>query len=494
MKSFTKVLSTLLTVSLVVPALGACGGTSNGASADKSMNDSASSSVSVVSGAGTTSSVSSASSSAASAAISSSASTSDEAASNSSASEASATENTDWQRADDDPVAVKVNIDAVPNISDDFVLGMDASSVLVEENSGVKYYGFDGKEQDVYKTLAEAGVNYIRLRLWNDPYDEDGNGYGGGNNDLKTDIKLGKRATEAGMKVMLDFHYSDFWADPKKQFAPKAWKDMEIDEKCDALSKYTTKSLTKMLDAGIDVGMVQIGNEINYGMSGERDYLKVIELLKAGSKAVRAVSKKYDKDIKIIIHYTDIKRPAGINSLCAKLEDCGVDYDIMGLSYYPYWDGTMKNMQSVIENIVQKYGKQAMVAETSYPYTAKDGDGSGNSFPGDRDLVEGYGANVQGQAQSVRDIAAAVSEAGGMGICYWEGVWIPVGPASDDNSKIWEKYGSGWASSYAGSYDPDDAGKYYGGCSWDNQAMFDFEGHPLDSLNVFKYIRTGSNN
>jgi len=81
-----------------------------------------------------------------------------------------------------------------------------------------------------------------------------------------------------------------------------------------------------------------------------------------------------------------------------------------------------------------------------------------------------------------------------MGICYWEGVWIPVGPASDDNSKIWEKYGSGWASSYAGSYDPDDAGKYYGGCSWDNQAMFDFEGHPLDSLNVFKYIRTGSNN
>lgn len=126
-------------------------------------------------------------------------------------------------------------IEPVAGISDDFIRGMDASSVLAEENSGVKYYNYEGEEQDVFKTLAESGVNYIRLRVWNDPYDENGNGYGGGNNDVATAIALGKRATEYGMKVCIDFHYSDFWADPKRQHAPKAWEGMDIGEKCDAL-------------------------------------------------------------------------------------------------------------------------------------------------------------------------------------------------------------------------------------------------------------------
>ena len=144
---------------------------------------------------------------------------------------------------------------------------MDASAVLVLENSGVKYYNFDGEEQDVFKTLSEAGVNYIRLRVWNDPYDENGNGYGGGNNDLPTAIELGRRATECGMKVCIDFHYSDFWADPKRQHAPKAWEGMEIDEKCDALYDYTKDSLTQLLEEGVDVEMVQVGNEINNGMA-----------------------------------------------------------------------------------------------------------------------------------------------------------------------------------------------------------------------------------
>ena len=116
-----------------------------------------------------------------------------------------------------------IYVEPVEGISDDFIRGMDASAVLALENSGVKYYNFDGEEQDVFQTLSEAGVNYIRLRVWNDPYDENGNGYGGGNNDLPTAIELGKRATKYGMKVCIDFHYSDFWADPKRQHAPKAW-------------------------------------------------------------------------------------------------------------------------------------------------------------------------------------------------------------------------------------------------------------------------------
>lgn len=385
-----------------------------------------------------------------------------------------------------------VFVEPVDGISDDFIRGMDASAVLCVENSGAKYYGYDGTEQDVFKTLAESGVNYIRLRVWNDPYDENGNGYGGGNNDVATAITLGKRATEYGMKVSIGFHYSDFWADPKRQHAPKAWEGMTADEKADALYDFTKESLTEILDAGVDVGMVQVGNEINNGMSDETETASVMKLLTAGSKAVREISSDYGKDIQIVLHYTNIEDNDEIDTIASNLKEYNVDYDIFGLSYYPFWDGTNENMQTVAKNIMENYGKKVIIAETSYCYTSEDGDGFGNSFDGIEDAVEGYAPTVQSQATMIRDICAAANEVGVLGIFYWEGTWIPVGSASADNSTLWEKYGSGWASSYSADYDPDDAGLYYGGCSWDNQAMFDFTGHPLASLNVFKYLKDGN--
>ncbi len=384
-----------------------------------------------------------------------------------------------------------VFVEPVAGISDDFIRGMDASAVLSVEKSGAKYYGYDGKEQDVFETLAESGVNYIRLRVWNDPYDENGNGYGGGDNDVATAIELGKRATQYGMKVNIDFHYSDFWADPKRQHAPKAWEGMSADEKADALYDFTKESLTQILDAGVDVGMVQVGNEINNGMSGETDVPAVMGLLSAGSRAVREIADSYGKDIRIVLHYTNIEDNEEVDTMAANLKEYGVDYDIFGLSYYPFWDGTNENMQNVAKNIMDRYGKKVVIAETSYCYTEKDGDGFGNSFDGIEDAVDGYAPTVQSQATMIRDICAAANEVGVIGVFYWEGTWIPVGSADQDNSALWEKYGSGWASSYSAEYDPDDAGLYYGGCSWDNQAMFDFTGHPLPSLNVFRYLKDG---
>ena len=392
----------------------------------------------------------------------------------------------------DGPEEAEIFLEPIADISDDFIRGMDASAVLVNEKSGVTYYNYEGQEQDVFMTLAQSGVNYIRLRVWNDPYDENGHGYGGGNNDVATAIELGRRATKYGMKVCIDFHYSDFWADPKRQHAPKAWEGMSGKEKSDALYQFTKESLTKILDAGVDVGMVQVGNEINNGMSGETDVPTVMNLLSSGSRAVREIAETYGKDIQIVLHYTNIEQTDEIDGIASNLQSAGVDYDIFGLSYYPFWDGTNENMQSVAKNIQEKYGKKVVIAETSYCYTSEDGDGSGNSFVGIDDLVDGYAATVQSQATMIRDICAAANEVGVIGVFYWEGTWIPVGKATADNSPIWEEFGSGWASSYAADYDPDDAGLYYGGCSWDNQAMFDFEGYPLASLNVFKYLKYGS--
>lgn len=385
-----------------------------------------------------------------------------------------------------------IYVEPIPNLSDDFIRGMDVSSILAEEKSGVKYYSADGKEQDVFTTMAEAGVNYARIRVWNDPFDENGNGYGGGNNDLATAIALGKRATENGMKVCIDFHYSDFWADPSKQMCPKAWVDFSLEEKSNALYEFTKDSLTQLLENGVDVCMVQVGNETNNGMAGETQIPNIAKLMSAGSKAVREVAKSYDKEIQVALHYTNANDYDGIDAILYKLSSFQVDYDIFALSYYPYWHGTFENLQNVMANIQNKYGKKTLIAETAYCYTTEDTDGSGNSV-GEADLIDAYGATVQSQSTALRDVCATANDAGALGVFYWEGAWIAVGDVNADNSPIWEEFGSGWASSYAAAYDPNDAGKYYGGCSWDNQALFDANGNPLESLNTFKWLKYGTN-
>lgn len=384
-----------------------------------------------------------------------------------------------------------VYVEPVAGMTDDFIRGMDASAVLAEENSGIVYYNEAGEEQDVFMTLAQAGVNYIRIRVWNDPYDERGNGYGGGNNDVETAIALGQRATKYGMKVCIDFHYSDFWADPSKQMCPKAWEGMTTDEKADALYTFTKESLSAMLDAGVNVTMVQVGNETNNGMSGETSYKDMAVLMNAGSRAIREISESCGKDIQVALHFTNASDYDGIDRIMGKLKKYNVDYDILALSYYPYWHGSFDNLKKVMANIQDNYGKQTMIAETSYCYTLEDGDGFANNI-GKEDLIKEYAATVQSQATAIRDVCAAAAEANALGVFYWEGTWIPVGSSASENKTLWETNGSGWASSYAAGYDPEDAGKYYGGCSWDNQALFDFTGHPLASLNVFKYLQYGT--
>ena len=387
-------------------------------------------------------------------------------------------------------------VSKVENLPEDFIMGMDASCVPALEAGGVKYYDHAGNEKDVYQILSENGINYIRVRVWNDPFDGDGNGYGGGNCDIDNAVIIGKRATAYGMKLLVDFHYSDFWADPGKQMVPKAWKGMDIDAKSEALYQYTKDSLQKLVDAGVDVGMVQIGNETNGALCGESSnalggWKKIMQLMSAGSKAVREVC----PDALVAVHFANPENADSYISHGKNLDYYQVDYDVFASSYYPFWHGTLENLASVLSNIAETYGKKVMVAETSYAFTPEDSDFNGNTIGEGSAVVKDYPYTQQGQANLVRNVIDTVvnKTTNGIGVFYWEGTWISAGGTSwEENSALWEKYGSGWASSYAAEYDPDDAGKWYGGSAVDNQTFFTPDGKATEALKVFNLVRTGN--
>ena len=403
-------------------------------------------------------------------------------------------------------VPAPVAVEKVSGMTDGFIKGVDISSYLSETDSGVIYKDFSGNtlsKQGFFNQLADSGVNYVRIRVWNAPYNSNGNGYGGGNCDLNKAVTLGKLATNAGMKVFIDFHYSDFWADPGKQSAPKAWKNYSVSGKAEAINSFTTSSLRTLLDAGVDVGMVQIGNETNNGMAGESNIANKCTLYQAGCQAVRSVARSYGKNILIALHYTNPETQGRYSSYAADLQRYSVDYDVFATSYYPYWHGSLSNLTDVLSYVADTYHKKVMVAEVSYAYTYEDGDGHPNSISVKDSSNMKYPVSVQGQANAVRDVMQAVADVGeqGIGAFYWEPAWIPVGVYDSNswnassvfalNQQKWNQYGSGWATSYAGEY-ASDAATWYGGSSWDNQAMFDFQGNPLASLKVFRYVDTGT--
>ncbi|MCD8232324.1 MAG: glycosyl hydrolase 53 family protein [Clostridiales bacterium] len=410
------------------------------------------------------------------------------------------------------PEESEIEVRKVSGLSEDFIMGMDISTIVAEYASGVKYYDFNGNEletiTDFCKFLADdCGVTSIRVRVWNDPYDEEGNGYGAGNCDVDNAVTIAEACYAAGLDMLVDFHYSDFWADPNRQLAPKAWEDYTTDEKAQALYEFTLKSLNTIAETGVTISMVQVGNETSNAIAGV-SYSNIEDmctLFSAGSKAVREFSASvyYDEAaVKVAIHVANPNNQE-MTYWAGNLESHNVDYDVLATSYYAFWHGTYENLIDQMTSIIEDYGKQVLVAETSYVYTDQDTDGQGNSVVGDTDLGsdEIYEASVQGQANAIRDVIAAVSEAGGLGVYYWEPAWITVGDITglegDEltaqiaaNQEIWETYGSGWASSYASSYDP--YSEDYGGSEWDNQALFGADGKPLASLNVYNYVKTGS--
>ena len=421
----------------------------------------------------------------------------------------------DGETETDGAVSAEIYVDRL-DLNSDFIRGVDVSSYISQKQSGVAYRNFDGSILDdagFFRLLKDSGVNWVRIRVWNRPYDSSGNGYGGGNSDLEKAKTIGKLATDAGLKVLIDFHYSDFWADPAMQAAPKAWSGLNVDQKAAKVAEYTLNSLNTLRNAGVNVRMVQIGNETNNGICGVSadNWGNMAKIFNAGSAAVRSFEDSVygtgvenGSEVMVALHFTE-PHSGNQGQIAANLNANGVDYDVFATSYYPFWHGTLDNLNTVLSDIASTYGKKVMVAETSYAYTFEDGDGHVNNVRAENSntLDLDYNVSVQGQVDAVSSIMKTISETtGGIGMFYWEPAWIPVqeydAAASNaqevlaSNQEKWETYGSGWAASFSAEYDKENAGRYYGGSSWDNQALFDHNGNPLDSLNVFKYVDTGA--
>ena len=360
----------------------------------------------------------------------------------------------------------KVTIKKVQNMSDSTIRGIDISSYTALKKAGVKYYDNEGKEASLLKVLSDNGVNYIRIRIWNDPYNEKGETYGGGSNDVKAGLEIAKEAAKYNIKVLLGFHYSDFWADPAVQLLPKDWKkDKDNQEKmCLNVYEFTKETLEQFKDAGADIGMVQVGNEISQGMMGimhktkanvwqEEEKSTIIDsYLSAGARAVRECT----PDALVAIHLDNLNLGMYKDAMNAWERD-NVDYDVLGASSYAFWAGKnmLENVRKAGEYVASR-GKLFAVLETSWLNSQKDADGTVNMANNTNGAV--YKVGPQGQADMLSDLYDAIlSNDNGLGAFYWEGAWIPVKAGWVNwkyNKEMANEFGTGWATENAGGYYP----------------------------------------
>lgn len=350
------------------------------------------------------------------------------------------------------------------------IRGADLSGVPRNEDLGAAYFAFDGSPVDPVDAFAAAGANLARLKVWVDPAD--------GYNDTADVVAMAVRADRAGMRVLVDFHYSDRWTDPGAQGVPADWVGMSAEQMTVALTDYTEEVMVALVDAGVTPYAAQIGNEINPGMlwplgqtwdvnpadtvtGAQWDTLA--GFLTAGSNAVSRIS----PETKVLLHLTNINN--GIGGLTWWFDEVtsrSVPFDLIGLSYYGYWHGTLADLQNAVTVLSERYDRDVLVVETAYPFTLDDDPNPTweNVIKDASQLVTGYPATPEGQAanfRAVQDVVASAPGGRGLGVVYWEPAWTNVP-------------GAGW--------DPADPAS---GNAWENQAVFDFDGRALPALAEF---------
>ena len=247
----------------------------------------------------------------------------------------------------------------------DKMLGADISFLPELENRGMKFYDTDGKEKDAISILKDHGLNYIRLRIFNDPARDSGYSPNKGFCDLQHTLQMAKRAKAAGMKILLDFHYSDYWADPQKQWMPAAWRGKSLPELKQALYEYTKMVIQALKDQGTSPEMVQIGNEINHGMiwpAGSVTELdNLAQLFFAGVQGAKAVSPSTSIMLHIALGGQNDESKFFIDNMLRR----GVDFDVIGLSYYPKWHNTLADLEYNLNDLSHRYNKDVIVVEYS---------------------------------------------------------------------------------------------------------------------------------
>ena len=345
---------------------------------------------------------------------------------------------------------------------DTFLMGADLSYVNeILDHGGI--YKDSGKVTEPYRIFSKYGTGAVRFRLFNNPQWTAGL-YGGDKmyHDFD-DVKLGiQRTKDEGMRVLLDFHYSDNWADPGKQFPPAAWEDLDPETLGDSIYNYTFNTLKKLDNLGLMPEYVQVGNEINPGFllpHGNRwdNTTQFVSLINRAINAVRDAAAQSTVDTKVLIH---IAQPENVKNWFTGLAEAGLDeYDIIGFSYYYMWSSVLLNdVSDYVQEFKETFEKNVMILETAYPWTLENAD----SYPNIMDvnkLVPNYPATEAGQYKYLKKLTQEIIDGGGKGIFYWEPAWI------SSNAKT--QWGTGSA--------------------FDSNTFFDFQGNVLQGMDYMTY-------
>lgn len=335
------------------------------------------------------------------------------------------------------------------------ILGSDISSLKKSEDLGGVYRYPDGTPADALQILKDFGLNYARLRVWVDPAD----GYHG-KDEL---LVMAQRFKNLDIKLLVDFHYSDNWADPGKQIKPAAWQEYDFEQLKQAVYDHTYDVCNALVAQGTPPDMVQVGNEINSGMlwpDGDYNHFdNLAALLKEGQRAVKDCSPA----TLVMLHIAE----GGDNDLARwwfdNITRLEVPFDLIGISYYPFWHGSLAELQTNLNDITARYNKDVIVVETAYAFTDQDKDNYPNIV--DNSLaVKGYPLTPAGQRAFMRDVMSvvrAVPNGRGLGVFYWDATWTAVP-------------GNGW----------DSTNPEFGN-AWENQALFDFDERALPALEEY---------
>jgi len=351
-------------------------------------------------------------------------------------------------------------IEFVPGRAELSIRGADISSLAKSEDFGGIYRTANGKQRDAIQILSSYGMNWARLRVWVDPAD--------GYHDKEELLRMAKRLKKNDVNLLVDLHYSDTWADPGHQSKPAAWESYSVDQLRQAVYDHTYDICNSLKKQHTLPDMVQIGNELNAGMLwpdghtwNPPNWDNLARFLTAGYDAVKACSPK----TRVMIHLAN----GGDNGLYRwwfdNITSRGVPFDVIGLSYYSYWHGSLADLQYNLNDVSARYGKDVIVVETAYPFTLADDDGWENIINLESELTAGYPATPEGQTAMLRDVMSivrAVPNGRGLGVFYWDATWTGV-------------TGNGW--------DPTDPSS---GNAWENQALFDFNDQPVPALSEFR--------